>query len=410
MPSKFKKGSYVNSAEIIVEKKEKILDVIQESLANPYEALAVYEWVMKGEQVLAGCRSGNEESAMVVSPIHSGLDHHSFEFERALNFLARTNPARMKTIEHLETNYRRSMLDMKKQRASAVASLQTRQSLEMDMLTSSKHSKPDLQSMVHQHVAEMDALMAFWQVEIRTLHQRQLVEYRELVSEVVASEGMTSSWTHRERKPRIYARPEIDQLEWISMQPVAVVSDVSRRARLVRLTRMSGDILSALSSPLPFDDSSLIDPEEEECCPRSVVRSAVLLGTEKFKSNQDTELRNRIDMKCPSDCRWPCLGEQIELVGSARISKTRHSNIAHGIGTIYFASQIPTLDDLTNVFNDCELNEIERLFIPRNFKMDLRAPAAGGQETQDMYDKVLSAIRGLCNRIETPWLDEVVLV
>lgn len=417
--SKFNRNRFLNSETILVNKGERLLDRITSVVANPFEQLALHSYVLKSiTESTVGLSVGKDGSVFPEYLIVSGVKNEWLEFEDALNFLAHHNPTRMKTIEHLELNYRKAVSQSKTQRASALASLQTRQSLEMDMLTSQQsYAKSDLEALVQQHCSEIDALEDHWASAIRNVQQRQLQEYKDLVMEVVQRETFPPTWY----EPREYSRPEIMGLSYMSMHPVAVSSSIGNKARLVRISHMRGDFLSSLiSSKILSIDQSNLDPEEQ-CASNSTVHeisSAVVLGTSSrsfsFKSNQDTELLRKIDSESPADCRWPSLLEQVELLRSSEssaIRKTRHSNLGHGICALYHLL-VRDVDEstLVTILKDCEFLGVRRVFIPSFLVPDLRAPSIADLDGTNVIPIVPLAVKRLSNVLSFPSLDEIVLV
>ena len=424
--SKFNEERFLNDEPIRVGKGYCLFESIRSVISNPCEQLALHEIALK---MIASCKCENreemkqEESLAIIA----GLNEEWLSFEEAIQFLASHNPTRMKTIEQLESNYRKTLFTVKQNRTSGLASLQTRQSLEMDMLTSqSNYTKADLESLVQQHCSEMDCLMHHWDSEIRSVQQRQLREYKDLVMEVFQSErgsGNIAVSNFAVTARRQYSRPDVHGLEWLSMRAVAVRSSISHKARLVRITRMRGDFLSSLipSKQIAEIDLSNLDPEEQCASSESHVSSALIIGVSSnqftFRSNQDIELVRRIDTECPGDCRWPTLVEQIEVLRnqSAKkcVAKTRHSNLGSGIGTIYHIDPEVFYDELNllELFQDCEGLGVKRIFIPSVFVADMRAPfllEKGG--SRDSERIILGALGKLSNMLESPSLDEVVIV
>jgi len=425
--SKFNKDRFLNAKSLEIKKGENVMDGISENGGlNIYEQLSLHTYVMK---CLAEHRDGDRiekdpSSDSEQSQIASGVTQEWQEFESALQFLSRHNPTRFKTIEHLEQNYRISLSQAKQQRASALSSLQTRQSLEMDMLTAqSNYAKSDIEALVQQHCAEVDALVDHWAETIRGIQQRQLVEYRDLVMEVVQSElsGREQIFRNNFHELRQYFRPEIPGLNYLFMRPVCVNKFREHRVRLIRVSHMEGDFLSSLVVPrVPEMDQSVLDPEEQ-CASNDVmdeVISAIILGCSsprfEFKSNQDQELLRKIDTESPSDCRWPCLLEQVELLRSLRespIRKTRHSNLGNGISVIYHIdfARIDS-EKIQAVFKDCELSGVRRVFIPDVLVPDLRAPSVQTQGGVDVASLAIPALKQLSNVYHGPSVDEVVII
>ena len=423
--SKYHKSRFLNKEPIIVKPHACVFDSICGQIQDPYEQWGLFQHVLANLPT-----HGDIRKQLSLPPVITvGIGTESEQFEQALNFLSSHNPARMKTIEQLERNYTKAVFVAKQQRASAISSLQTRQSLEMDMLTSQSngHSKQDLEALVHQHVSEMDSLVSHWDAEVRTIHQRQLKEYRELVIEVVQSELSSlglSSLGPSVQKPtaqRIYGRPEIFGLEWQTMTPIAIVSNHSFRARLVRLTQMKGDFIDSLVVPatLSDEDHSMLDPEEQ-CAMSSrsqqrPVVSALVLGSDlsSFKSNQDIEVVKRIDQDSPADCRWPSLGDQMDHMraNNPSVALTRHSNLGNGVTAIFFLpEQHVSVDTFVCIFQYCENIGIERLFVPSFLAKDLRAPSVDKSEAIETTSLVTVALTRLSNLIHNPSLDEVVIV
>jgi hypothetical protein len=426
--SKFNRQRFLNKNPIHVPKDEIVLEAIKREVPDPYEQLAVYMHFMFGHiERFTGAhkeaRKGTRESPL--PPVIEGTEKEWREFEKALLFLAQTNPTRMKTIEQLELNYRKSLRNVKQQRVSAQSSLQTRQSLEMDMLTGQMggFSKNDIESLVHQHCVETDTLVSHWESEIRSIQQRQLREYRDLVMEVVHGQDLSGPLVWEKRT---YGRPEIEGLRWISMQPVALTAgslNMKRaKPRLVRVTLMEGeDFLSTIVSPKEEREHSL-DPEEE--CAANIdetIVSAVILGVSNgsFKSNQDLALLKIVDTTSASDCRWPSLAEQFESLGTQWpfcIGKTRHSNIAHGIIAIYFLSQEENRleDQLVQVFEDCDRTGVKRVFVPNKIEGDLLAPpsTSSSDEETSVDTTVVQALKRIPNIYCPSYvsLDEIVII
>ena len=417
IPSKFNKQRSLNIDPIPVNSGECVWEIIQGSVKCPYEQLAIHEFALKLiAEYHEGANLADVVSEQLPMILAVGVEEEWLEFERALAFLASHNPTRMKTIEQLELNYRKSVLTSKQQRHSALTSLQTRQSLEMDMLQqSSSSSRSELESLVHQHCSEIDGLVAFWDAEIQSVRLRQLCEYKDLVTEVVHSESAAASIVKNNRH-REYRRPEVVGLEWISMKVVAVRPSLHHKTRLVRISIFQGDFISSLISPKIADSSGILDPEELCVLSNSdSVASAMVLGTSSssftFNSNQDIELVRRIDNESPADCRWPSLTEQVESLRQKcpSVGKTRHSNLGHGITTIYhmqpccFSSESVWL----KLFEDCEGSGINRVFIPSELVADLRAPVVHGVESQQIVEAVLKRLSNVFDNVS---LDELVVV
>ena len=416
--SKYSPNRPVNPT-IVCEAGQRVMDSVIRAVTDPFEQRAVFT------QVMAGIQGSGAVTNHPRRPLISGVSDDFLEFHEALSFLQKHNPTRMKAIEQLESNYQKSVHAVKQQRKSALASLQTRQSLEMDMLTNSKgYAKSDMQSLVNQHLPEMEALLAHWATEVKALQDMQLREYKELVMEVYQSElGAGDNKDCTTRNARTYARPEIVGLQWECMRPIAVVRNPDHRARLVRFTRLRGDYLSAVIAPGSTDIDSILDPEEQCTVSRSDVVSAVLLGGDgslAFRSNQDCEIINCFDSKCPTDCRWPAMADQLAQIRTTHpygisdepLFVTRHSNLAHGVGLIFhcFSSDAASVQA---VLEWCDSLGIQRLFVPDILVPDLRSPSLTDREARAVaFQSTLieTAKKCLYNSVGNVSLDEIVLV
>lgn len=407
------------------------MDRIRQLLEDPFAQRAVFDYAF---DVIINQLDKISPPEIRISPTPrplSGISDDVYIFHDALEYLTTHNPTRMKTIEQLELNYHKAVYSVKQQRKSAMTGLQTRQSLEMDILTAKgRYDKAELEALVLQHVQEMDAMVSHWAEEIRSVQNRQLREYKELVMEVYESEKSESSHrTNRYLTPRTYARPEVAGLTWISMTPVAAIPVRDHRARLIRVTHMKGDFLSRVVCPTVMTaETSELDPEELLAV-RSAAEepvSAVLLGVSKrsleFNSNQDADLLNILDNNCPTDCRWPSLVDQIKTLRSMYAGGippdrnffiSRHSNAAYGVSLIFHAM----LDwDQSEVIQDiiawAEIFGVERLFLSSALVPDLRAPRAQDLSSVEnaTYTSVVGAVRRLSNVVEDPALGEIVIV
>ena len=404
---------------IIVRKGEHVFHAIRNSVEDAFELRAVYNhFLFERLPSLfesSGCYQKGSNSTKSQARPPTGIADEFFEFESALEFLTLHNPTRMKALEQLELNYHKAIQQVKQERVSAISSLQTRQSLEMDMLTSAGQcDKRELEALVSQHVAEMDAVVAHWDKELSSLHRRQLAEYKELVMEVYCSEKSLSQSARRsDYNIAEYRRPEIPGLRWQSLVPVSVSTHAAFRTRLVRLTHMEGDFIESVIVPVLPDADPRLDPEEQVLAAPSKVKSAVVLGCHagfEFKSNQDAALSKIVDLAAPGDCRWPSLAEQRRAVaGSAGESKyvvTRHSNLGHGVVAIFHCMSESSISEIVEW---CDCMHIERLFLPHAIVPDLLAPGASSEQS-DLVAVTISAVRRLSNVVSDPGLRELVIV
>lgn len=395
-----------------VKRGERLFDVVRRNVKDVYEQRAVYNHCL-----FEHISPILDERAIVAERkrprLLTGIEDEFFEFENALSFLTQHTPTRMKTLEQLEGNYHKSIQQVKHSQRAAVSALQTRQALEMDMITSTGEcEKLELETMVTQHVSEMDAVVAHWHKELTDLHQRQLTEYKALVMEVFLSESKTSHPVTALGWQREYRRPEIVGLTWQSMWPVSVSTNEAFKTRLVRCTSMQGDFLDSLITPLLVEPESFLDPEELIACKVDKVRSAVVLGFDTrlcLNSNQDSLISRVIDGDAPSDCRWPSLAHQLEKVkmqGPDSLFVTRHSNLANGVVAIFHCANDTCLP---SILQWCDCMHVERLFVPHAIVPDLLAPGAS-EAGSDLVSIVTAGVRQLSNVVSDQALREIVFV
>lgn len=419
---------------------QKIWEILESHIEDPFARNAFYESLLKGfVDVRSSVVKGEDEGSEQVGFL-DGIPPEYIEFHEALNFLRIHNPTRMKAIEQLETNYHRAVQLLKVQKRSALTSLQTRQSLEMDMLTNQRDfSKPELEALVGQHIAEVDGLVSHWEEEIRTLQTVQLKEYRELVMEVYCSEKMGKLEVRRENvvvgksMRGKWERPILPPgTEWIKMVPIAALGPgTGPGARCVRLIHLrSEDYVSSVINPIiapneEFDPEELCFVEESNTVVCGVVLGAFAdLG---LKSNQDIQLLKILD-KCPVDCRWPSFVDQIATVRMSgesgrergRVVVTRHSNL--GLGVKFILHKIFENDDIVRIEDVVELLEIadslriERLYVADVFAADLRSPTVIDKSTRpdrarEFLHVLKIAISRLDNQFSNPAkLREIVVI
>ena len=420
LKSKFNPERYLNKT-IPVRRGEFVLEEIRNYVKDPFEQLALYDLFLaslSGQRMVADRSPSDPPPAFV-----EGVSAEIIAFEKALTYLERHNPTRMKTLEQLEQNYHKSVQTVKQQRAAALSSLHTRQALEMDMITSQAggYEKSELKALVNQHVSEMDSIHCHWEKEVRGTQQRQLKEYKELVQEVFESEkGKVSS--PQTVKKRIYKRAQLAEAEFVRMMPLAVRPDLSRPVRVIRSTEFKGDFISSIFSRnivAGRDSPPDLDPEEQCCLVSSHVKSAAIIGIHpdeagKKKSNQYMELLDFVDSVCPTDCRYPSLSEQLAHVGSSLrdgrgvAAVTRHSNLGNGVSIIFHLLEC-NQEIFKSVLGMCDCLGIERIFAPHIIVPDLRVPSVTGMHPL-VQPLLISAARQLSNFISNPSLDELVVI
>ena len=386
--------------------------------------------------------------AQMHAPLHAedpsfipdGVSNDFKTFAIALAHLALHQPTRMKAIEQLEVRYHKSVSLAKAQRRQALTSLQTRQALEMDMLSGRGCGRVELELMVHQHVSEVEGLTDFWAKEIAGLLSVQLREYKELVLEIhaeggarsgamvgippadvsAAALGCVSAAANRDvsspAMPHVigvsppisycFQRPEIPGTQWRGLQAIAAQTDLTRPARLIRLITLKGDFLSTALAPLVHQDDMNVDPEIVSA---PAISSAVVLGFSqglRMQSNQDAEVLRLMDA-APADCRWPSFQSQIEAIPpNAPLFLTHHSNLANGVKCIFHMS---TEDGLESVFRRADALGIVRVFVPEILVPDLRCPSIAPSGC-GMGALAAGAARALPNSTANMCLREIVLI
>ena len=378
-----------------------VWDVLSENIKDPFAADAVYESIL--------CGFVEMKASVVADTMPQGgkplftqhIPDEFSEFHGALKFLQVHNPTRMKAIEQLESNYHSAVHSLKQQKRSALSSLQTRQSLEMDMLTNQRdYSKVELEALVGQHIAEVDGLIEQWDGDIETLQNVQLEEYRELVMEVYCSEKMSRKHVDaifgEDRVPRRpWERPPLlPGTEWVRMTPVAARG--AGGSRCLRLVKFSSNdfVFSVINPKISRNIENELDPEELCLVEQSdSVVCGVVLGTMKnlsLRSNQDIQLLSVLD-KCPVDCRWPSFVDQIRGVCQSKceapVVVTRHSNLSFGVKFILHRKfvdddEIFGEEAVTQLLEIADCLGIERLFVPDMLVPDLRSPTVIDKSTR----------------------------
>ena len=387
-------------------------EVLGEQVDDPFARNVMLEKILTGfvdmkPSVVSSGSDGSSSSGTSLCYYDQGIPTEYWEFQDALKFLRRYNPTRMKAIEQLESNYHRAIQTLKQQKRAALASLQTRQSLEMDMLTNQRdYSKTELEALVGQHIGEVDGLVSHWDREISSLQEVQLKEYRELVMEVYSSEksGIKNDDRIEERKVGEKEKwerfPLPPHTEWLSITPIAAMGDGGGVARCIRLIHLQTkeDFVSSVVNPILSPNEEIgLDPEE--LCfieTNDTVVSGAVLGISAdlmLRSNQDIQLVQILD-KCPVDCRWPCFLDQVEAVKLSRHSQheknqimiTRHSNLSLGIEFLihqfFEFEHESTIDEVLNLLELADSLRIERLYVPDVLVPDLRSPLVIDKQTR----------------------------
>lgn len=112
-------------------------------------------------------------------------------FWRAYDFLLRHRPAFFRTIGTLEESYLKGVRELQAGRLAAISELQRCQSIEMEKKRQQAEKAAegeveecvsrDVQSLVAQHVSEIDAIELHWRTEIEQLKVRQKASYCDLI-------------------------------------------------------------------------------------------------------------------------------------------------------------------------------------------------------------------------------------
>lgn len=119
----------------------------------------------------------------------------------AYDFLLRQRPAFFRTIGMLEESYLKGVRELSHGRFRAMSELQMRQSMEMERVRQQAERAVnvsmgdaqdsvfrDVQSLVAQHVGELDAVELHWQTEIEQLKAKQKSSYNDLIVDRFAQE------------------------------------------------------------------------------------------------------------------------------------------------------------------------------------------------------------------------------
>lgn len=410
--AKYNRNRFINKT-IFVGKGEFVLDEIRKVVKDTFEQLAIYDLYLSS---IPASEFTFEErgEAPKIKIVKEGVSEEILVFERALTYLQEHNPTRMKTLEQLEAHYNKAVQSVKQQLDSALSSLHTRQALEMDMINNQVggHQKADLETLVNQHVTEMESVLSHWRQQVRQLQQRQLKEYKELVMEVFESEKGKETSHPLIVKKRVYCRPQLTEAEFVRMMPIAIRPDPVKPVRVLRVTEFIGDYISAVFRP-GLSDMSDLDPEEQ-CLRFPKVKSAAIMGTHAdllAQANQRVELLNLIDSACSADSRYPPFQDQLESVKSidkGQIAITRHSNLGNGVSVIF---HILDCDEAVfeYLLRICDSLGIKRIFSPHIIVPDLRVPSVTGAHLS-VQPILISAARRLANFISNPSLDEIVFI
>lgn len=108
----------------------------------------------------------------------------------AYDFLLRHRPTFFRTIGTLEDTYLMENRELQAGRLTSISQLQMRQSIEMENVRQQAEKirvddeegvSRDVQSLVAQHVGELDAVELHWQTEIDMLKVKQKASYRDLI-------------------------------------------------------------------------------------------------------------------------------------------------------------------------------------------------------------------------------------
>lgn len=110
----------------------------------------------------------------------------------ACDFLLRHRPTFFRTIGTLEDSYLKAIREKRAGRLAAISELQRCQSVEMERVRVRAEEKDcapqDVQSVVAQHVSEIDALELHWRTETEQLELRQRTTYCEYIVDVFEQE------------------------------------------------------------------------------------------------------------------------------------------------------------------------------------------------------------------------------
>ena len=107
------------------------------------------------------------------------------QFWCAYDYLLRHCPEKFKTLGHLEEANLRSVRELREAREKAGEDLQPRQASEMEKVM---ERGDDIEQLVHQHVAEMEALDRKFNHEISELQASQLESFRDLILDLHEAE------------------------------------------------------------------------------------------------------------------------------------------------------------------------------------------------------------------------------
>jgi hypothetical protein len=396
IPSRYRKGEYLSPDPIVIRPGDVLFNRIPQT-NNVYERIAIFEHAVDLVGSTFPESISNRESETSLRPLY-GIDGKFFELERAINYLSEHNPKRLKVIEQLEMNYY-SGIDVKKnQRNTAISTLQTRQSLEMDILINSNTQGKDdeLKMLVAQHYEEIETVEKYWNQIIQEEEDRCLNEFIDLVLEVYTGEmnncaGPSSQLFYQQS----YKRP--DGMEWISLSPVAVVKRTDYKTRLVRVTKVRvGDYMKIFSREDRFKFFDRLDPEELVLETKNGPVIGAVLGASKsldLKSNQDVALLKLIG----SDCRWPSLRNQFESIRKGiffNFFVTRHSNINTSFIFHIVDDEEASIGDIIQ-FSDHV--GIDQLYIPLSLVPDVNAPSVdSGFETEEI---VVESVRSRLDNV-----------
>ena len=356
---------------------EAIFDSITRDVPDAFEAELLVDTVLE----ILDAIDDSVESESPLGSIRSfrNVGAECIAFNEAICFLSLSDPMRMKTIQQLEIQYDENVSKKKAARKSAQASLQTRQSLEMDMLTNNpQYSKKELEMLVYQHVTELDDLEIYWDAEITNARSKQMQEYMALVMEVYKTHFGTLPVRLSNSFPPTHP----------VFSAIAVRRDITVPARLVRLIELSGDFFSTVLKPRKM---CMQDPEEEFHQEEREPKSAVLLGSHvSGKSTcQQVALLRFIDNEAPTECRWPSFKQQSVGNVPEGIFESYHSNLGLGIERIFHIVDSTCLVDTLKL---ADTTGIQRIYIPHVIVADLLCPSLP-EEDLEFFSCIKGAIR-----------------
>ena len=382
---------------------------------DPFEREFVLDYIMGefGDEYFSS--SITQMSAIDTQKVNKfveGVSNDYHLFANSIELLSATRPVRMKAISQLEAAFQQSVMAMKAQRKSALSSLHTRQSLEMDMQSS---NSGEVEGMVHQHMAEIDELVQFWNSKLHELTSVQMNEYKALVNDVL-EEKANPDERNGHTKSYKFKRLEISGFEWRGFEPVAAAQFCTHfPARLIRLITLKGDFFSVIH-PMKYVDS-FADPEEEVVL-HDELESAVVIGRRDYgqsANNQDCALERLFD-EAPVDCRWPSYSEQIHNIhqqdsSDTNIHITRHSNLSHGIRLIFHVRPCEDMSShISRIFSFADANGIKRVYVPLEIVSDWLSPTNIFTDDRQMKQMLKTQIRKLGNCFTNSTLEEIVLI